>query len=653
METGRNCAYNVTRNALLSDRVMAAVDTVGPAEVLSLVLKGPGINRLAGVWVRGGAALDLPRAIDFDVAYLDDRQRIIAAAGVGLGADLPPLDKGAESMLILANGRVAETGTICGDQLRICREAELAVLLKAALQSTIERGEQAPAVEAGGSTSPIVFEVSRLAEFVFEPFAGSLMYLPQVDAPPPQSSEYFFSREPSRMATESVADEVAPELPGTALESESVVRERPKEAEEKEPLPREEPHFYAPKPVRFFDPSSAAPQDESHAGEMEESTARESIHLSAELKAAIRQIDNEQRRTKEELEAREKAKRPRSEKKKKDRKENPMKVIRQQEVEAVSAQPTKAAPLPESVIADTAVVANQEAHVEAEPPPVEAEHPAGPSAKEMREQPLGAQETEVVSESDFIAEPLIEVSATHQDEPASAFAEFENFAPEDVEQLEETQAASEMALPVQHEIEPVAFAASAAAPSPSLEPLLIREPVKDPVKDQVTEIKKVRRIKEPEPPVAKPELAQEKLSLGMRLQRWIGGEASLSGNRRKGERLSLPGLVAFYWSGGAPKPHEIVNISKSGFYLRTKEIWSADTMVRMTLQKPHQTEEGARESISVLARVVRIDEDGVGHEFITSEALHAVRSHEILPEMGTNRKELEGFLGQGSHSRKR
>ena len=109
-------------------------------------------------------------------------------------------------------------------------------------------------------------------------------------------------------------------------------------------------------------------------------------------------------------------------------------------------------------------------------------------------------------------------------------------------------------------------------------------------------------------------------------------------------------MVAYYWSGGAPKPHEIVNISKSGFYLRTTELWSPNTMVRMRLERLHETEKGRKDSISVLARVVRIDEDGVGHEFVTSEVLHAVRSHEILPEMGTNKKELERFLERGSHS---
>ena len=113
--------------------------------------------------------------------------------------------------------------------------------------------------------------------------------------------------------------------------------------------------------------------------------------------------------------------------------------------------------------------------------------------------------------------------------------------------------------------------------------------------------------------------------------------------RRRGDRFSVPGLVAFYWTGGAPTPHEIVNISTSGLYLRSRELWSPDTLVRMTLER--QDAEWERpDSISVLARVVRRDDGGVGHEFIMTEVLENLRVRDFLPEHGTNRKELEKFL---------
>ncbi|WP_348261836.1 PilZ domain-containing protein [Telmatobacter sp. DSM 110680] len=138
---------------------------------------------------------------------------------------------------------------------------------------------------------------------------------------------------------------------------------------------------------------------------------------------------------------------------------------------------------------------------------------------------------------------------------------------------------------------------------------------------------------------------KEKLPLAMRLQRWLGGESpKLDGNRRRAERTIMPGLVAFYWSGGSPKPHEIVNISKTGFYVKTTEFWSVETLVRMTLQRPASETKRKSESISVLARVVRIDEDGVGHEFVTTEALIHARSMDVMPSHGTDTRALDKFL---------
>lgn len=137
---------------------------------------------------------------------------------------------------------------------------------------------------------------------------------------------------------------------------------------------------------------------------------------------------------------------------------------------------------------------------------------------------------------------------------------------------------------------------------------------------------------------------KEKLPFSTRLGRWLGGSSRLDGNRRRADRTPMPGLVAFYWSGGSPRPHEIVNISKTGFYLKTKELWSIETLVRMTLQRPPSETNRKAESISVLARVVRIDEEGVGHEFVTTEALRHAHSLDVMPSQGTDTRELDKFL---------
>jgi hypothetical protein len=145
----------------------------------------------------------------------------------------------------------------------------------------------------------------------------------------------------------------------------------------------------------------------------------------------------------------------------------------------------------------------------------------------------------------------------------------------------------------------------------------------------------------PKPPARrelKQPLKKRKLPLLERLQRWLEGPR-LDGKRR-GTRRSEPGLMAFYWSGGSPEPHEVANISESGFYLRTKDHWSPDTLVRMILQRKADP----RHSIRILARVVRVDKGGVGHEFVTTEALMHLGAREVIPDQGTDQRALERFL---------
>jgi hypothetical protein len=68
--------------------------------------------------------------------------------------------------------------------------------------------------------------------------------------------------------------------------------------------------------------------------------------------------------------------------------------------------------------------------------------------------------------------------------------------------------------------------------------------------------------------------------------------------------------------------HTIQNISSTGFYLPTKDRWLPGTMVTMTLQRTDMAHEnsGTEPHISVLSKVVRLDEHGVGFAFIPLEA---------------------------------
>jgi len=86
--------------------------------------------------------------------------------------------------------------------------------------------------------------------------------------------------------------------------------------------------------------------------------------------------------------------------------------------------------------------------------------------------------------------------------------------------------------------------------------------------------------------------------------------------RRWVPRRHVPGLTSYYWDGDRPSPHGVRDISESGMYVYTRERWYPGTLVLMRLER-EECEEGAPEqSISVLSRVMRWGDDGVGLEFV-------------------------------------
>jgi hypothetical protein len=94
------------------------------------------------------------------------------------------------------------------------------------------------------------------------------------------------------------------------------------------------------------------------------------------------------------------------------------------------------------------------------------------------------------------------------------------------------------------------------------------------------------------------------------LQRWWDMD---SAEKRSSPRETLPSIVAFYFSGGAPVPHGLRNISLDGAFVYTDERWFPGTIVRMTLAD--HREPSASRSITLNAMVVRSENDGVGFQF--------------------------------------
>lgn len=131
-------------------------------------------------------------------------------------------------------------------------------------------------------------------------------------------------------------------------------------------------------------------------------------------------------------------------------------------------------------------------------------------------------------------------------------------------------------------------------------------------------------------------------SLGTRFKRWLNPVAPANSDRRKAHRRYVPGMVAHYFTGGAPKPHDVADISMTGFYLLTEDRWMPDTMIQMTLQKPCAKGE-RKQSITVLSKIVRGGSDGVAAQFVMPESLDPT-SHDIQPSQATDRFALARFI---------
>jgi len=85
---------------------------------------------------------------------------------------------------------------------------------------------------------------------------------------------------------------------------------------------------------------------------------------------------------------------------------------------------------------------------------------------------------------------------------------------------------------------------------------------------------------------------------------------------RTAPRVSNPGLVGYFFTGGHSRPHEVKNISVSGFYMYTDERWLPGTIIRVTLQIVGSRGDRRADTVTVHSRVVRWGLDGGGFEFV-------------------------------------
>jgi hypothetical protein len=127
------------------------------------------------------------------------------------------------------------------------------------------------------------------------------------------------------------------------------------------------------------------------------------------------------------------------------------------------------------------------------------------------------------------------------------------------------------------------------------------------------------------------------------LERWWSPDPRKVPEQRKAPRDAVPGLAAYYWTGGSPKAHSIRDISSTGLYVVTEERWYPGTLILMTLQESESGTQTVEHSISVHSRAVRWGNDGVGLQFIPQDAPLAIKGMNPLVH-GVDRRELEHFL---------
>jgi hypothetical protein len=116
-----------------------------------------------------------------------------------------------------------------------------------------------------------------------------------------------------------------------------------------------------------------------------------------------------------------------------------------------------------------------------------------------------------------------------------------------------------------------------------------------------------------------------------------------SKDRRGDERLVASRLVAYYWDGAVPVPHQIRDINQNGAYLLTEQRWYPGTIVSMTLQTRDKIDSESGQAIAVQARVVRSGPDGVGLRFLHPEPGKPRPAHVTDGEVA-DRRAIQRFL---------
>jgi hypothetical protein len=147
-------------------------------------------------------------------------------------------------------------------------------------------------------------------------------------------------------------------------------------------------------------------------------------------------------------------------------------------------------------------------------------------------------------------------------------------------------------------------------------------------------------ISSPASPSSDPNAWKKKKQPKGWLARLLQGEPE---DPRVASREALPGLIAYYFTGGTPVGQAVRDISPTGMYVVTEERWYPGTVVRMTLTDRHNPSN--ERSITVNAKAVRWGMDGVGLEFVFEEQDRpSLDARRMERANGMDRGEIDEFL---------
>jgi hypothetical protein len=124
----------------------------------------------------------------------------------------------------------------------------------------------------------------------------------------------------------------------------------------------------------------------------------------------------------------------------------------------------------------------------------------------------------------------------------------------------------------------------------------------------------------------------------------LNDELNKPNDQRWGERKVLPGLVAYFFTGGPPTPHPVHDISTSGLFVLTSERWYRGTYVRLTLTD--ECEPRTKRPITLHGKVVRATDNGVAFEFLLSERHRGFASMFNELPRGVGVKDIRQFVAQ-------